>query len=287
MNDKLKRLAINVSELIRTDDETLQSTYDNLKMLMSNQKDYFSYFSPENILKLTFYVWSYKKTGDFKVADKVLDKIAFAVLFTTEGNTYEEECSQCDGNGNQSCSYCDGDGNIQCDTCEGDGEVYCSECDGSGAIEDDDGRLIDCDECDGKGKMDCSDCDGSGENRCNQCYGEGSEECDVCDGSGMEQTDQLVYNVYNIVTWSNYFKDRCELTEQRMEITMSEYDFDRLRNDYIVLSHDEEHAEFRVLVEVNEMYCPFYSDSPKLNFQTQTMTIFFNYDMKPYLKNRQ
>lgn len=285
MNDKLKRLAKNVSELVLNDTETLQSTYDNLRAVMQKQRDYFSNFPPENIIKLTFYVWSYKKTGDFKVADKILDKIAFAVLFTTEGNTYEDECGECDGNGNQHCEYCGGDGNVQCDTCEGDGEVYCSECNGSGAIEDDDGRLIDCDECDGKGKMDCSDCAGGGENRCDECNGDGSEECRYCDGSGMEQTNELRYNVYNIVTWSNYFKDRCELTEQRMEITMSEYDFDRLRNDYIVLSYGEEHAELRVLVEVNEMYCPLYSDSPKL-YHGFEMTIFFNYNMTPYLQNK-
>jgi hypothetical protein len=282
MNDKLKRLAKNVSELVHNDKETLQSTYDNLRTVMSNQRDYFSNFLPENIIKLTFYVWSYKNTGDFKVADKILNNIAFAVLFTTEGNTYEEECGQCDGNGIQSCSYCSGDGSIQCDECEGDGEVYCSACDGSGSISEDDGTLNDCDECDGKGKIECAVCDGSGENSCSECSGDGSEECDNCDGSGELQTGQLVYNVYNIVTWSKYFKDRCELTEQSMEITMSEYDFDRLRNDYIVLSNDEEHAELEEVIETNEMYCPLYSDSPKLYLQSKVMTIFFNYDMKPY-----
>ena len=285
MNDKLKRLAKNVSELVLNDTETLQSTYDNLRVVMLKQRDYFSNFPPENIIKLTFYVWSYKKTGDFKVADKVLDKIAFAVLFTTEGDTYSEECGECDGNGNQHCEYCGGDGNVQCDTCEGDGEVYCSECNGSGAIEDDDGTLNDCDECAGKGKIDCNACDGDGENTCSECNGDGSEECRYCDGSGMEQTDQLLYNIYNIVTWSNYFKDRCELTEQSAEITMSEYDFDRLRNDYIVLSQDDEHAELKEFIETNEMYCPFYSDFPILHHGT-LMTIFFNYNMTPYLQNK-
>jgi len=271
MNDKLKRLARNISELVRNDTETLQSTYDNLRTVMSNQKDYFSHFPAENILKLTFYVWSYKKTGDFKVADKLLDNISFAVLFTTEGNTYEEECSECDGNGTVSCSYCDGDGSVRCDTCDGSGEF------------DDDGTTTECGECDGSGSIRCSDCGGSGENTCDECSGDGSEECRYCDGNGMEQTDQLVYNIYNIVTWSKYFKDRCELTEQRAEITMSEYDFDRLRDDYIILSQDEEHAELEEFVETNEIYCPFYSDSPKLYLQNQ-MTIFFNYEMAPYFK---
>jgi hypothetical protein len=64
---------------------------------------------------------------------------------------------------------------------------------------------------------------------------------------------------------------------------MSEYDFDRLRDEYIVLYYtDDLHEEFRSEVGVNEVYCTFYSDEPTLKL-TKPMRIFNDLDdIEPY-----
>jgi hypothetical protein len=49
---------------------------------------------------------------------------------------------------------------------------------------------------------------------------------------------------------------------------MSEYDFDRLRDEFIKLTIEEESANLATWVEVNEMYCTYYKDNPKLFLNT-------------------
>jgi hypothetical protein len=50
-----------------------------------------------------------------------------------------------------------------------------------------------------------------------------------------------------------------------MTPAFSEYDFDRLRDEYIVLGYDEEHSEFRSAVLPNDVYCANYEDEPELH----------------------
>ena len=45
---------------------------------------------------------------------------------------------------------------------------------------------------------------------------------------------------------------------------MSEYDFDRLRDYFIILHMNEDHKELRSGVEINELYCLTYSDEFRL-----------------------
>jgi hypothetical protein len=45
---------------------------------------------------------------------------------------------------------------------------------------------------------------------------------------------------------------------------MSEYDFDRLRDDFIKLKIDEKWDELSEWVESNEIYCTYYNDNPKM-----------------------
>ena len=91
MSDKIKRLAKNVTELL-TNTETPQDTYYSLVHLMRKQKDYFQHISPENIVKLIFYCYSFAKTKDFALSDKMLNEIAFAVLFNNSGDNHKDEC---------------------------------------------------------------------------------------------------------------------------------------------------------------------------------------------------
>jgi hypothetical protein len=278
MNEKIKRLAKNVSELIRKTD-SIQETYDLLVELMKKQNDYFGAMTPDNIIKLLFYIWSHKETNDSQLGDKLLNEISFAVLFTTEGNKHVAECSHCGGDGEHECGYCDGSGYIPCEKCDGSGEEECEECDGEGELEID-GQLESCDNCGGKGEYSCSDCGGSGEVSCGNCNW-GKETCSECDGEGQIETDEFDYETYFIVTWSKFIKNRCEITEDDTDITMSEYDFDRLRDKYVKLSTLQSHSDLGKWVQENEMYCLYYSDSPKMYIQKPNMHLITpNYTIK-------
>jgi hypothetical protein len=282
MNDKIKRLSSNLSEII-PDHDTIQDLYFELRNLMVKQKDYFSNISPENMVKVLFYIWSIKKTGNFNLGDKLLNNILFAILITTEGNHHREECPSCDGAGEQYCNYCDGNGNVECDNCDGDGVITCSECDGDGR-QMGDGEWENCEECDGAKELTCPDCAGEGKVDCNRCYN-GYENCSECDGHGEIKTDEFEYSNYFIVTWNNFIKDRCELTEGTPESAFSEYEFDKLRDEYVVLYQVEEHAELKDFIEINEVYCVSQSDNPIIDYSEDMHVDSHDYSMKPYLSN--
>ena len=74
MNDKIKRLAKNITELL-INTSTPQDTYFSLVQLMMKQKDYFQHMLPENIVKLVFYCYSLGKTNSYTLGDKMLNKI--------------------------------------------------------------------------------------------------------------------------------------------------------------------------------------------------------------------
>jgi hypothetical protein len=282
MNDKIKRLSSNLSEII-PDHDTIQDLYFELRNLMVKQKDYFSNISPVTMVKVLFYIWSIKKAGNFNLGDKLLNNILFAILITTEGNHHREECPSCDGAGEQYCNYCDGNGNVECDNCDGDGVITCSECDGDGR-QMGDGEWENCEECDGAKELTCSDCAGEGKVDCNRCYN-GYENCSECDGHGEIKTDEFEYSNYFIVTWNNFIKDRCELTEGTPESAFSEYEFDKLRDEYVVLYQVEEHAELKDFIEINEVYCVSQNDNPIIDYSEDMHVDSHDYSMKPYLSN--
>jgi hypothetical protein len=193
----------------------------------------------------------------------MLNKLGFASLFITQGEMYKQECEWCQGAGNVDCSYCDGDGIVPCENCESRGEVECSSCDGQGVTYQH-GEEEECEECQGTGKETCSDCAGEGNTTCNQCSGSAIQACDDCDGTGEVDSSEKIFTYYAIATWNKFIKDRCELNAGSLEPALSEYDFDRLRDDYIIIGYDETHKEFRRWVQSNEVYCTIYEDEPKL-----------------------
>jgi hypothetical protein len=271
MNEKLKKLAVKLSELIPKS-ETPQEVYDGLIPVMQKQSDYFKYLGPDNIVKLTFYIYSFKTTGKFNVGDNMISSLGFANVFTTEGNEYIETCNLCDGEGELDCENCNG-GEIRCVTCDGDGEVTCPACDGSGSGKEiGDGELEDCEVCNGTGNKKCEDCDGYGYFNCDYCDN-GKYTCEKCGGDGEIETTQLNYDAYLIVTWNRDINGDLSLNENSKYPALSEYDFDRLRDEFIILTfEDDGHAEFQDWVKINEMYCTFYSDEPKLNL-TEKMKV--------------
>ena len=263
MSEKIKKLSRKMEGLLPYP-ENLQHLYDNLGEIMFKQRDYFEHMKPEDRIKLLFYIWSLKLSKDFAIGEDLLNRISFSHLFYTEGNSYIETCDQCGGAGDFRCEYCDGSGNEECDHCGGDGEIDCSECGGDGR-EMGDNKWEPCSECEGTGKENCPECSGDGKITCNRCGGDGYETCRECGGQGDIKTDELEYNLYFICTWSKSLKDRCELTENTLEPAVSEYTFDSLSDQYIVLFlEDNLHMEFADEVEVNEVYCLSYNDNPRL-----------------------
>ena len=269
MSDKLKKLAVNLSELTPKS-ETPQQVYDGLILVMQKQSDYFKYLGPDNIVKLTLYIYSFKTTGKFNVGDTMISSLGFANVFTTEGTEYVKECESCDGAGELDCEYCDR-GEITCERCDGTGEVTCEECDGDGR-QMGDGEWEDCESCDGTGNEKCPDCGGEGYLSCDNCDN-GKNECWDCGGHGDVETSQLKYDAYFVATWNRDINRDFSLNENSQYPALSEYEFDRLRDEYIVLTYeDDNHAEFQDWVKINEVYCTFYSDEPKLNL-TEKMRV--------------
>ena len=271
MNEKLKKLAKKLSELIPKSD-TPQHVYDGLNTVMKTQKDYFQYLGPDNIVKLTLYIYSFKTTGKFNEGDTMISSLGFANLITTEGTEYVKECESCDGAGDVDCEMCDR-GEIPCEECNGDGEVICPECDGDGRHETEVyGEFEECEECHGKGEISCPECDRDGYLRCDSCD-KGKNECRTCSGNGEIGTDELKYDASFVVTWNREINRDFSTNENSKYPALSEYDFDRLRDEYIVLEYDDDgHAVFQDWVRANQVYCTFYSDEPKLNL-TEKMRV--------------
>lgn len=264
MDEKIKKLAVKVEGLVKNFG-TPQATYDDLTQIARGQKEYFTYIGESNFIKLAIYIYSLKETQGFQLGEKWINNLAFIELLTTEGNKYVYTCPNCEGDGYVDCGECDGRGKIECNNCEGKGQIECPECDGDGR-QMGDGEWEDCEMCSGDGETECEYCDGEGESTCEYCGGDEQSQCDRCEGSGeIESEDQLVYSIYTIVSWNKEIKDACELKAETHEPAMSEYDFDRLRGEYITLFfEDDRHGPLDVVE--NEMYCIEYGDEPQLAF---------------------
>jgi hypothetical protein len=271
MNEKLKKLARKIEGLVdRTDPPQL--VYDDLCVIAKRQEDYFKHLGSDNFIKLVFYIYSIKNTNDFALGDKMINSLSFIQLIETEGNHTVKTCESCGGDGEYECDDCDGNGYINCDRCDGDGKIDCRSCDGDGR-EMGDGEWEDCEDCEGSGEESCPDCDGEGTVTCDSCSG-GQISCDYCDGNGdIESDTDYDYTYRSIVTWSRQISDPCELKEKQNEPAMSEYDFDRLRDEYITL-HIHEDSEPLDILE-NEMYCIFITTEPELRFRdsNKSMTV--------------
>ena len=250
--------------LFSEDFKSAQDCYDRFRNVYKQQFDYFQNFDPSNILKLVLYIYSFKNTGDFKLAENILNKSGFASLFIMEPDYYQTECNDCSGEGTFRCDNCYGDGTTACRNCDGDGTVSCETCGGDGQVEED-GEELECDSCYGSGEIGCDECGGSGNEYCENCDGHGTEDCSTCDGDAMVDTSEHEYKYYVIITWNSFIKNKCELESGTMNPALTEYDFDRLSDEYIVLGYDEEHSEFRSDVLPNEVYCANYEDEPELH----------------------
>jgi hypothetical protein len=270
MNEKLQRLSTKMLGLFTEDFESVQDCYNQFRVIYKTQFDYFQNFDPSNIIKLVFYIYSLKNTGNFKLAEQLLNKLGFASLIITQGNYHEKSCDNCYGDGDVRCDDCGGSGEVDCNDCDGTGEVSCDDCDGTGVDEEGDK----CGECGGDGEADCSKCGGDGEAYCSECNN-GYVICDTCDGTGEITTNELEYIFMTIATWNNEIKTACELNAGTMEPILSEYHIDTLRDEYIILVETDEHGVFQNSIDTNEYYCTKYEDEPKLHKSNQKEFFFW------------
>jgi hypothetical protein len=167
----------------------------------------------------------------------------------------DEECDRCDGTGNEDCRYCDGEGKVECYECSGEGTEECRHCDGKGTEtdteEDDEGDEVevevdcggcsgsgteDCRNCGGQGDFECSECEGSGHKSCEDCGGYGSHTCGYCDGYGEEDSGTYKYNITR-VTYITLGNKLSEFEGQEM-----------LLSDFEEIDGDEEKVPFSFTV---------------------------------------
>ena len=157
----------------------------------------------------------------------------------------DEECRRCDGTGNEDCGYCDGDGRTECYECSGEGTEECRHCDGKGTEieteEDDEGEEVevevectgcggsgkeDCRGCGGQGDYECSECNGSGGFTCEYCGGYGSYTCGYCDGYGEEDSGKYKYYITRM-TYITLGNKLSEFEDQPMLLS----DFEEIDGD--------------------------------------------------------
>ena len=250
--ERIEKLSKNLSGLIDKQDSVLQvdQVYYNLVDIRKKYNDYFMKMSFQDFIKLTFYIWSYINTNNFKLGQKYLNNIFFVGFFLPDAQKYDRECDECGGDGRTDCSYCRY-GEVNCDECEGTGNIECPVCNG----ENDD-----CEECDGTGEIKCEECGGGGEVSCNECGGSGREDCNTCDGGGIIETDENLYRVETFISWNPELKSISELKYEDNS-PIGDEEFSRLtsKNSFLI-SQDDSDGELRDFVSTEDQYVYYYSD---------------------------
>ena len=257
MDEKIKKTAAKLQGLVKRYDDPSEVYFD-VRKIAESQSDYFHYLGPDNVIKLTLYIYSLKKTGDLKMGEKMVNNLSFVQLLVTDNEPSIKECKSCDGSGMERCERCKGSGLIECPTCDGDGEVSCEWCD--------DYDMEECEECNGSETMNCNSCAGSGEVYCPSCGGAEETVCQTCGGEGeIVDEDEVDYEIYFIATWNKQIQDLCELRAETLEPVMSLTRFLRLSDEFLELIRWENSGPLKV--DKDQMYCIHYSNEPEMYLQ--------------------
>jgi hypothetical protein len=257
MDEKIKKTATKLQGLVKHYDDPGEVYYD-VRKIAESQSDYFQYLGPDNVIKLTLYIYSLKKTGDLKLGEKMINNLSFIQLLVTNNEPSIKECKSCDGSGMERCERCKGSGLIECPTCDGDGEVSCEWCD--------DYDMDECEECNGSETINCNSCAGSGEVYCPSCGGAEETVCETCGGEGeIVDEYEVVYEIYFIATWNKQIQDLCELRAETLEPVMSLTRFLRLSDEFLELIRWKNSGPLKV--DKDQMYCIHYSNEPEMYLQ--------------------
>ena len=258
MDEKIKKTATKLQGLVKHYDGPPGEVYYDVRKIAETQSEYFFHLGADNIIKLTLYIYSLKKTGDLKLGEKMINNLSFIQLLTTENKSTIQECESCYGSGMERCERCKGSGLIECPKCDGDGEVSCDWCD-----ENDDEE---CDECLGSETMNCSNCKGSGDVYCPSCRREGETVCETCGGEGeIVDENEVDYEIYFIATWNKQIQDLCELRAKTLEPVMSLTQFLRSIDKFLELTRWKNSGPLKV--DKDQMYCIHYSNEPEMHLQ--------------------
>ena len=103
MDEKIKKTATKLQGLVKHYDGPPGEVYYDVRKIAETQSDYFYYLGPDNIIKLTLYIYSLKKTGDLKLGEKMINNLSFVQLLTTENKSTIKECESCAGAGTILC----------------------------------------------------------------------------------------------------------------------------------------------------------------------------------------
>lgn len=256
MDEKLKKIALKLSK--KYDYGTVEDVYKKFMRDVGNQKDYFSMYTPENLIKITFYIFSLMRTKGFELGDSMIKNCFVGNFFEFGKDDFAQDtCEQCNGNGQVECESCGGSGEYSCSKCNGDGEIECDTCEGDG--EDSDGDA--CETCRGSGEIDCDDCEGSGSETCDECRGNGNETCGECDGNGEVESDKLIYYNQTFLVWDkkliNILRTHEELNKPLPdEMSDSIIEFVN-ENKMCFLDEIRDEAEFKTEVQPDVKYCFF------------------------------
>lgn len=115
------------------------------------------------------------------------------------------DCDVCDGEGEIDCAEDCDEGWNTCDECKGQGIVKCCDdedcydCNGDGQKECEGCKGIGktkCDYCDKKGKIECSQCEGDRTVECPECNGYGVSSCYKCEDGKMDCKTCTPYSTY-------------------------------------------------------------------------------------------
>lgn len=279
--EKIQSLAKNLSSLIPSDVNTLTDTYVWLESIQARYSQYFNSISISDYFKLFISIWSYKRTGNFRLAQNILNQMFFVSFMTTEKIAYEVECDECSGNGNVPCYECE-DGIVNCDECDGNGTVDCEDCNGDGWTGDEGDQ--ECESCAGDGEVTCSDCGGDGRTTCGECGGSGNITCGECDGNGWRESDESTYNVLTYLSWN---RDLENLAEIRMN-SIEGIDYEEFRRlvekDSVLISDDEGHGLLKDDVSEGDYYIfDINDDGQNLHYSGSSRKLYNTYQPVDYL----
>lgn len=223
-NEKLKNIAKKIGGNFKNS-ETPTDLYRSFTSLALSQKEYFlNRFEPYQLIKLIIYCWSFKKTNNFDLGDKIINELEFLTLTYHSSEEYLKDCPTCYGAGTDVCSECQGYGTIECDECRGRGKVDCPECDGNDP---------ECEVCDSFGKVYCAACDGYERVDCDHCD-EGYVTCHTCDGQTEVETGEILQNIVYIMSWSPTLNFEAKKSEETLGPLVSTDDLIDYEDNYIL-----------------------------------------------------
>ncbi len=250
MNKKIKKIALKLASSIRSND------FDELSRIIikyrNDNKEYFSQFKPNEIVKMILYVYSVKKFGNINAGDELIEKSYVGAYFSVDlENMHIDDCETCNGSGYLRCDTCDSNGHVDCDECGANGKIECEECDGFGEIDDET-----CDNCNGKGELNCNNCNGDGTVQCDECSGNGDVTCDECGGSGEQDSDENNFMIYSFITWdSSLVKDLFNSYELEKPIVEQDDDIIINGETFFITNIEETWSNFLSTVESEKKYC--------------------------------